>query len=179
MAEMEVPMEQTQETLHEHAHHAAEPWIGWVALTTALIAALAALTVLVAGQYADKSNESLGKSFNQWAYFQAKGVKAAVLSSKMELLEGMGKEVSEKDKEKLKEYGKEQAEIKAEAEKEGAESEHMQHKHLQLAYGVTMFQVAIAVAAIAVLTKKPPMWYVGLAFSVGGILFLVRGTLLI
>ena len=48
-------------------------------------------------------------------------------------------------------------------------------QHEKYAYGVTMFQVAIAVAAISVLTKRPALWFVGLAFGMAGGVFLVLG----
>jgi hypothetical protein len=45
-----------------------------------------------------------------------------------------------------------------------------------LARGVTMFQIAIAVAAISVLTKRTRFWYVALGFAVVGLFFLVQGS---
>ncbi len=49
MEQPEVPLEH----LHEHMHHAAEhggsKWISWVALSTAILAILAAVTGLLAG----------------------------------------------------------------------------------------------------------------------------------
>jgi len=50
-------------------------------------------------------------------------------------------------------------------------------RHLIFARGVTMFQIAIAVAAISVLTKRTRFWYVGLAFGAAGVFFLLQGWL--
>ena len=47
-----------------------------------------------------------------------------------------------------------------------------------LAPGVTMFQIAIAIAAITVLTKQKMLWYVSLAFGGVGIYILMAGTVL-
>ena len=49
-------------------------------------------------------------------------------------------------------------------------------RHVIYAQGVTMFQIAIAVAAISVLTKRTRFWYVALAFAVVGLFFLVQGS---
>ena len=69
------------------------------------------------------------------------------------------------------------AEIKKEAEeKEHASHAHL-HKHETYARGVTMFQVAIAVAAIAVLTKLRSFWLVGLGFSLIGVIFSLQAWL--
>ena len=73
-------------------------------------------------------------------------------------------------------------EIKKEAEAKEAESaSHMKH-HVTLARSVTLFQIAIALSAIAVLTKKRPLWLVSLALVrnrrlfLCGRLTLTRGT---
>ena len=40
MEEIEVPTEKAQEEINEHAREARERWVSWVALSSALIAAL-------------------------------------------------------------------------------------------------------------------------------------------
>ena len=59
-----------------------------------------------------------------------------------------------KDQEKLTEYKNEQEEIKRKAEEKEQASERHLHSHVIFARAVTMFQVAIAVAAISVLTRR-------------------------
>jgi hypothetical protein len=44
---------------------------------------------------------------------------------------------------------------------------HMQH-HVWLARGVTAFQIAIAMGAISVLARRPPLWLVSLALGALG-----------
>jgi hypothetical protein len=41
-----------------------------------------------------------------------------------------------------------------------------------------MFQVAIGVAAISVLTRRRRFWIVGMAFGLIGLIFLIQGLLL-
>jgi hypothetical protein len=48
-----------------------------------------------------------------------------------------------------------------------------------LAKCVTLFQIAIAIGAIAVLTRKRPFWYVSLLFGTGGVVLLVMGLMAI
>jgi hypothetical protein len=172
MEEPEVPIDEVREHLNEHAHHEADGFVSRVALSTAIIAAFAAISSLLAGGHANEAMVSQIKSSDQWAFFQAKSIKAAVLNTKLALLEAQGKEASEKDKEKVAEYAKEQEEVKKEAE----ELEHEAHVHLtrheQLARGVTLLQIAIAVGAISALTKRKAVWVVSLFFGLGGIFFL-------
>jgi hypothetical protein len=110
---------------------------------------------------------------DQWGYYQAKSIKAAVLDAKMALASA----IDEKDRAKVAQYEEEQAEIKSEAEHKEIESKTNFHKHEVLARGVTMFQIAIAIAAISALTKKRRFWIVSLVFGIVGCVFLVLGLI--
>jgi hypothetical protein len=174
LEEIEVPTEQLHEEMHHHVEHAEQPWMSWVALSAAILAALAAVSALLAGHHANEAVLEQMHASDHWAYYQAKGIKSSILASKFELLASLGKSVSEKDKEKLGEYRKEQEEISNQAkEMESSSQNHLQHH----ARGVTLFQVAIAIAAISILTKRRRFWLVSLAFGVGGLAFLLQGIL--
>lgn len=171
MEEAEVPLEH----LHEHTQHAAEhggaPWISGVALSTAILAVLAAIAGLLSGKHANEAMMSQIQASDQWGYYQAKSIKAAVLEAKTTLADG----ASEKDKEKTAQYQEQQAEIKREAENKEGEATLNFHKHEVFARGVTMFQIAIAIAAISALTKKRRYWLVSLVFGLVGVVFLALG----
>lgn len=182
----EVPTEHLHEEMHHHATHgshgahSAPPKPSWtmgVALSSALLAGLAAVCALLAGHHANEAMIEQIQSSDRWAFFQAKGIKAAVLGSKIELLEAEGKPVSPKDRDKIAEYKKEQDQISAEAKEKEHRSESHLHKHVILARGVTFFQIAIAVGAIAALTSRKPFWFVSLGFGAIGLWFLCHGWL--
>jgi len=178
MEEMEDPTERIQEELHRSAHEAKEKWVSGVALTSALLAVSAAVTGLLSGDNANEAMIEQIQASDHWSYYQAKGIKAAVLSTKMEMAALMGKSKSEKDEGKLKDYKKEQDEISAQAkEKEESSKSHLRH-HVVFARGVTLFQVAIGVAAISALTRRRKFWYVGLFFGAVGLAFLIEGLLM-
>jgi hypothetical protein len=154
MDEIEVPLEGVQEKIHEEAHHAVVPWMGKVALSAALLAVLAAISALMAGHHANEAMIEQIRSSNKWNYYQAKGIKDSLLQSRMQILESMGKPVSEKDQEKSAEYKKQQEEISKEAKEMDESSEaHLAH-HNTLAKSVTFFQVAIAISAISILVRR-------------------------
>lgn len=176
--EMESPTEQAQEDMHHHAIHSAEKWVGWVALTAAFLAALAAVTGLKAGDHANEALFEQVQASDKWNEFQAQKSKTLATLNKNEILVAMGKTVSEADKTKLEEREKKQEELTVEArELQHSSGEHMR-RHQKLAPGVTMFQIAIAMAAITVLSKRKPIWFVSLAFGLLGVYFLVQGTVL-
>ncbi|MEY2529264.1 MAG: hypothetical protein QOJ05_1354 [Verrucomicrobiota bacterium] len=171
MEEAEVPLEHLHEHIHHHAEHGGAPWISWVALSTAILAVLAAITGLLSGKHANEAMMSQIEASNQWNYYQAKSIKASVLDAKVTMTEA----ATEKDKEKAVQYQEEQVEIKREAEQKQAEAKSNFHKHETFARGVTMFQIAIAIAAISALTKKRRFWYVSLVFGLAGLVFLLLG----
>jgi len=173
----EVPTEHLQEHIHEQAHGSGGKirWIMGVAMTSALLAAMAAVASLMAGHHSNEAMIEQIKASDQWGYYQAKGVKAAVLGSKLELLEGLEKTISSKDKEKIAEYAKQQQEIKEKAEELEKTADHHLHTHLIFARSVTLFQVAIAIAAISVLVHKRQFWFVSIGFGAVGLVFLLLG----
>jgi hypothetical protein len=86
--------------------------------------------------------------------------------------------VDEKDRAKAARYEEEQTDIKKEAEqKEGAAKTNF-HRHEVYARGVTMFQIAIAIAAISALTRKRRFWIVSLLFGAVGCVFVVLGAII-
>jgi hypothetical protein len=175
MEEPEVPLETIHEEIHHHAEHAMEPWVLWVALSSALIAALAAVASLLAGHHANEAVIDQLAASDQWGYYQAKGVKSAVLSSKSELLQTLGRNPQSGDGEKLKRYDEEQAEIKTRAEEKQVEAALHLKSHTIFARSVTMFQVAIAVSAISVLVRRRLFWFISLGFAAIGIGLLAQG----
>jgi hypothetical protein len=173
MEEAEVPLEHLQEEIHHHAEHGGAPWISWVALSTAILAVLAAIAGLLSGSHANEAMMNQIEASDQWGYYQAKSIKASVLEAKMTLAAA----ATEKDKEKAAQYQEEQTEIKREAEHKQAEAKANFHKHEFFARSATMFQIAIAIAAISALTKKRRFWFVSLVFGLVGVVFLVLGSM--
>ena len=170
MEEIEVPTEHLHEQLNEITHESGDKWILMVALSAAILAVFAAITALLAGHYANEAMIEQLQASDQWAYYQAKGIKFVVLDSKIDLLHQMGKEVNPKDQEKASQYKEEQKEIEKTArEKESLSGEYLV-LHNKLAKGVTVFQIAIAICAISALTKRKWLWYGSILLGIVGIM---------
>ena len=79
-------------------------------------------------------------------------------------------------------YATEEAEVSKAAkdlEKEAQEetelsAQSLEHHH-RFAYAVTMFQVSIALAAVAALSRQKTIWLVGLVISMVGIVYFLDG----
>jgi hypothetical protein len=173
MEEPEVPLEHLHEHVKESAKHTGEAWISGVALSTAILAVLAAIASLLSGEYANEAMMNQIEAADHWSYYQAKSIKSAVVDLKMAL----GGAPDEQEQSKRARYEKEQEEIKSEAEGKQAAAKSYFHKHAVFARAVTMFQIAIAIAAISALTRKRRFWIVSLIFGAAGCVFLVLAAI--
>ncbi len=180
MEDPEVPLEAAQEHIHEHAQGHGETgakarWILGVALSSAIFAALAAVASLMAGHHINEALISQLESSDKWAEYQTNSIKSAVLASKIDLLKAVGKVPEEKDAEKVAKYEEAKKALDPEArEFQKKRDEHIEH-HEGLAKSVTMFQVCIAIAAVAVLTNRKWFWWVSLVFGGIGVFFMITG----
>lgn len=178
MGTPEVPLEHAHETIEHHAHHDAEPWVMGVALTAAIVAALAAVTASFAEHFATEATLEQIRASDKWNEFQANSIKEKVILGIEKNSQRAGGAADPEDEAKLEEYKEKKGDIEKEARDLEKESQMHLRKHVPLSYGLTMFQVAIAIAAIAALTKRRSFWFVSLAFGAVGIVFLIRGFLI-
>ena len=187
MEESEVPMEHLHEKIgeaaNENSHHESSEkgimsnWIGRVALTTAVISVLSAITSLMAGHFESEAMLEQIKASDSWSYYQAKGIKSEIYSATNKLLIANGKAPTKEDETKIEKYKKEQENIKEDAERDTDLSKDHLRRHAILARGNTIFQIAIAMAAIGILTRQKLLWYVSMALAGIGIFFLFQGLI--
>jgi Domain of unknown function (DUF4337) len=159
-----------------HASH--EPASGTIAVVTAVLATVGALfsymggaTQANAGLYKNNAAIKKTEASNQWNYYQAKSGKQnlaeiAIVLAPEDRRGGF--------KDEVERYKKEKAEIKTAAEKLEAEStdwdrksDDQLHLHHRWAQATTALQISIALAAMALLTKK--RWLEWGMFGVAGL----------
>jgi len=179
MEEPEVPTEHLHEHIHEHAEHSTERWILGVALSSALLAAFAAVASLLAGHNANEAVIAQIESSDQWSYYQSKSIKEAQLAGKLDILGALDKPVADADKSKVAQYEKEREDVRKDAERLEKESQHLLRTHEALAVSVTLFQIAIAVGAISVLIRRKSFWSVSLVVGVIGVGFFLQALLFV
>jgi len=175
MGTPEVPLENVHETIEHHAHGTTEPWIMGVALTAAVLAALAAVTALYAEHFATEATLEQIQASDRWSEFQANSIKERVVESNRKLASKLKIDPDPEDAAKLAEYKRQKEEAREKAKEFEKESMKHLHGHVPLSRGLTMFQVGIAVGAISVLTKRREFWFVSLTFGAIGVGFLVWG----
>src|ERR1700761_9027597 len=123
MEQPEVPIDEVREHIDHHAQHAKDGFISSVAVSTAVIAAFAAICSLLAGHHANEAMLSQLQSSDQWAFFQARSIKAQVIGSKIGVFEALGRPPLPKDVQEQEKYRGEQDAIKKKAETLGEDSE--------------------------------------------------------
>ncbi len=170
-------LEHATQKAHD-GHGAGSAMINQIAMVTAVIATVGAIfsymggaTQANAGLYKNNAGIKKTEASNQWNYFQAK-------STKQSLAE-VSRDLSPEDKKgvyqaKIERYEKEKGEIKTVAEgleKQSTDwdkrSDAQMHQHHRWAQATTVLQVSIALAAIALLTRKK--WLEWGMFGVAGV----------
>ena len=179
MEEIESPTEHLSEKMHHEAEHSSEKWLKWSVVLSCLFAVAAAISGLQSGYYANEAIMAQIESSDQWSYYQAKGIKAMITKSQIEISSQLHFTDIANQEAKLKKYESEQEEIKKEAESKALQSKQFLHQHEIISRCVTLFQIAIAIMAIAVLTKRHPLVYMASGLGILGIFFLVQGWFLI
>ena len=164
------------ELQHAAAHGDKDPVSGRIAVMTAVLATIGAIFAYQGGAtQADallfKNNAQIKKTeaSNQWNYYQAKSNKQNLAELSVTLVPADQKPRYEDE---VKRYKAEKAEIMKDAqklEKQAQEwderSDGALHQHHRWAQATTVIQVAIALSAIALLTRRD--WLVRGVYAVG------------
>jgi hypothetical protein len=116
--EMEINTDKLHEAIHEEVQRDGGTLLKMIALTTALFAAFGAVTALRAGSTV---NEALvlkteatrlqAEASDQWAAYQAKGIKSAIQQVSQNFWTSAGKLPPVRFSEEQQRYGREQADI--------------------------------------------------------------------
>jgi len=182
--EPEIDTEKLHEAIKEELEHEGGSFLKMISLTTAILAVLAAIASLKAGATV---NEALvlkteaarlqSESSDQWAYYQAKGVKAAIQEASRTSWLAIGKLPPAEYDQKKNRYVDEQGEIQKKAldkehqrDEKLKESDHLLHVHHGFAGSVALFQVSIALGAVAALTRLRLVWFGSMLVGAAGII---------
>jgi len=164
----------------EHAAHSGDPLAARVAVLTAILATIGAVFGYMAGATQNEAllykNEAAIKrteASDQWNFYQAKSSKQnlAELGATLASGDAQARYLKEADR-----YKKEKDEIMPEAKKledaskvaEG-KSEAAMHVHHRWAQAMTLIQIAIALAAITILTRQRAMGIAAIVVAIGSV----------
>ena len=152
-----------EEEVHEHVHHAATPFDRSVAGTMAIIAALLAVVSVLGQQYNTEKLLAQGQASDQWAYSQAKDIRHYVAQSTRDSLKDLrpgSKFIAAYDQDANR-YKKETADIQQKARDFEKERDAFGAKAGRFHLGEVFLQIAIVLSSLAILTKRPPLFWGG------------------
>jgi len=169
-----------------------EAWTKYTSLSLVFIAVVASVASQWSGKYGGTVLVSLNNSTynqalasDQWSYYQAKSIKqnlyealreVAPKTTETETSSGLAafnakvqkyKADEEKISDEAKKYEKERDAARATADRANRLGGYMSG-------AVSIFQIAIALGSICLVTKKKPLWYLSIALSLLAILKMIQ-----
>jgi hypothetical protein len=162
-----------------------------IALTTALLAAMAAVASLKAGSNVNEAlvlkseaTELQAQASDQWAYYQAKGIKAAVAAAAASGYAAAGRAAPDSLRALGERYVREQAaittrarELEHERDARSRTADILLARHHLFANAVALLQVAIALGAVAALTRRRTVWILSSVIGVAGVALVLLAAL--
>ena len=181
--ETEDHKKETEENKKEHAG-----WLKFVSVVTAVLAVVAAIGSLRAGLLVNEAllvkNDEVSlrtQATDQWNYYQAKSIKVVVYETTAALLPPGSAQLKVNQVQGAK-LARQQEDIQAKAEdlekradaKDKSSAKDMDEHHI-FAFSVSLCQIAIALSAIAALTRSRRVWVFSLAAGLTGLAALLGG----
>lgn len=200
--EAEIPLDDLQDKIKEKAQEGDEEgggpglksrrrFVTLLAATTAMFAVLAAIAALASGNYANealfKANEAVlsqNRASDTYAEYQADGIKALEYTTQATVLRAQNAPGSaaqdaannaKRESDKRPPLLVSARNLEKEAGTREKESTEQLGHHHRFAFSVTLFQVAIGLAALAALVNLQPLWWLSILGGLGGILLLIYG----
>lgn len=176
---------ETQE-LQEHAENAEhDSSLRPVALTMTVLAVLVAVVTVLGHRTHTEAVLDQNKATDTWGEFQAQNIRSWDADLSLNLMKDL--ELKDKDdaKKNADEYRKRQAnwaEKMADEFKEAkaleAEVKLAEAKADRFDLGEALLEIGLVITSVTLLTRKRAYWYVGIVFSLCGIVSAVFGLLL-
>jgi hypothetical protein len=167
------------------AKEKAEAWTKAAGVSVVFVAVLAAVATQWGAKYSGRVVTSLNDATysqtlasDQWSFFQAKSIKQNLYEVARDQEEANPSDrtpqIVAAFSSKIAKFSEEKVAIKANAEKLDHDREHAREsahvwslKGAAMGLSVSGYQIAIAVASIAMLMKRKPFWYASLALAAG------------
>jgi Domain of unknown function (DUF4337) len=186
--DLEIETQELRQRIHEEVEREGGTFLRQIALTTALLAALAALAALEAG---DTVNDALvrkteatrlqAQASDLWAHYQAKAIKGATARAGAAAWQAAGREVPRELADEIRQHANGEADLEHEARAREQERDLRSHeadellvRHHYFAEAMALFQVAIALGAVAALTRLRIVWVGSMLLGAAGIALFAR-----
>ena len=187
----ELELEKVRQSLEDAEQRESNSMIRWIALSTAILATITAVVELQAGTSESealvlKSEATMlqAQASDEWAYYQAKGIKGAVTVGRITAITVTGRPAPDSLNALVKRYAHEQdsltakaRELEHERDAKNNEAGELIHRHQHFAGSVALLQVSIALGAVAALTRRKAAWWASMVAGAGGIVLAIVAAL--
>ncbi len=161
------------EEVEEHVHHGSEPFDKIVAATMAFIAAVLAIVSVAGHHFTTETVLNQQQASDQWSFYQGKDTRRYLAQTTYDSLVGLkgDPEVANRyasDALKYKSQGDAIQEKAREYEKECKKSGNIARR---FDFGEVFLEVAIVFSSLAILTKRKPLYMLGVGSAlIGGVI---------
>jgi hypothetical protein len=171
--------------LQEHAEHAGhDQSLRPVALTMTVLAVLVAVVAVLGHRTHTEALLKQDQATDMWGEYQAKNTRSynttlademmrVTVISDRDTLQKIAKEHSDHQKKWADELPK----LKTEAEDLQTEVKQAEAKAIRFDLGEVLLEIGLVITSITLLTRRRAYWFLGLGFSVAGIVASVLGLL--
>ena len=181
--EPEIDLETIRETIDDEIERNGGRLLRWISLSTAVLAALAAVASLRAGATVNEAlllkteaTQLQAEASDAWAFYQAKGIKAAVTRANADVWTAAGRAAPAAIAQTAARYTSEQDSLgrvagakERERDTRNQAADRLLEQHHRFAYAVAFFQIAIALGAVAALTRVRLVWVGSLLLGAIGV----------
>lgn len=170
-----------------------DPWLNYLALTTVILAVCATLSTFKGGGFSTRSVIAQAQASDQWAYYQAKGIKGNLYDMERERLQfeldnlpaqagdaarSRYRAAIDKAGQRADRYAAERKDIEQAARKLESERDLAQRQGKPFGMAVIFLQVAILISSIAGLFKRKQVWLAALPVAALGLFWFADGFFL-
>jgi Domain of unknown function (DUF4337) len=158
-------VERTHETIHEHASH-SDPWARRVAVLVAILAAALAITEIGGNAAQNAYLTRQVELSDEWAFYQAKNVRAVVLASEADVLASLPNAQDPAIQARIKDAQANASRMRDDVQggdgmKQLAEAAHTLdvertealHRYHKYEYAVGALEIAIVLASVSLITR--------------------------
>ncbi len=147
-----------------------EAWTKYVSLTVVIIAVFGSIAAQWGGKFSSRSQMSQAQASDQWAFYQAKSIKQHLykINRAQVVKSADSAEAAKQQKEfdaEIAKYEKEKNEIMEKAKALEAVRDASSKLGSQIGLAITLFSMSIALTSICMMTKKKPLWFLGMAVA--------------
>jgi hypothetical protein len=166
-----------------------ERWSRWIALSTTVLAVLAAISTLRNGSFSTRMQLATTEENNAWSYFQSKSIKQHAtenqrdvfrlsrLTAASQFRDSIDRMIAAYEVD-IARYDKEKTEIQAQAVELDRKQGVLKRRTNCLGIAVMLFQIAIVLSSFAAMLKRETLWFFGMAAGAGGLVYLLNGLFL-